>query len=106
MNLLSRVFPDPSSAGKRENAAQQESLPGTGLLRIVVRRILFQNFDEMAAGLRNRDFSTQHNFPCCDLSAIDVCAGIIVWAKRGTLKGNSGEQTTGTRVAQDLRPHV
>ena len=60
--------------------------------------------NEMVTRWGNGKLVSQRNFLGCDLVAIDICAGFIVWAKGGALKGNTGKQTTGTRVAEDIRP--
>src|SRR5258708_39561695 len=45
------------------------------------------------------------DFFCRNGVAIDLFAGLVVRTKRRALEGNSGTQTAGTRVAQDLGSH-
>ena len=71
--------------------------------RFVVWRVLLQHADKMLSGFGNRGFAAQHDFPGCDLAAINVGAGVIIGAKRGTFEGDAGKQTAGAGVAQDFR---
>jgi hypothetical protein len=63
-------------------------------LGFVVRRALLQNVDEVAACFGYAGLFTSHNVLCLDWMAINVCAGLIVGANRGTFQGNSGKQST------------
>src|ERR1700680_4637196 len=59
----------------------------------------------MSARCGNGNFVAQQDCSCCNFAAVNPYVCFVVWTQGGTLEGNAGEQSAGTRMAEYLCAH-
>src|ERR1700674_3210404 len=59
----------------------------------------------MAASWGNGNFIAQQDCSCCNFAAVNPRVCFVVWTQGGTLEGNAGKQSAGTRIAEYLCAH-
>src|SRR5580765_176840 len=99
---IAAMTTNTSSAGSVIVMYHPPFLTRCRFLRFVVRRTLLEDPDKVAARFRDADAISHDDRSCRQFAPIDLLTRVVVRTKRGALERHAREQTTRTRVAEDL----